>query len=480
MTGSSWRRPVLAARDVSGAPPGVAVPTLEHLTRDFEAGSWLGVTGPNGAGKSTLALTLAGLWPVRTGAIERGAGRDGGPEARVVVILQEPATQITQRSVREEIAFTALNLGFAPERVESATAHWANRFGLAGMLERVPHELSAGQQQRVLLAAALAASPDVLIADEAAAHLDSAGRSLTLEILKEQVAGGLALVWVTQEPAELAWADRVLTIGADGVLPESVTVMGGEQRAESGSIPLAPLAPAPPSSTPLPAANAIHLLAPTLEVEPRMRVKIAASGSESFRVRCQDPIEIAIGQTGVWAVTGPNGSGKTSLLEAIAGVEPLPEVAFEWALEPEPGPMLVGQYPERQIFEERVKAELMFAAVRRGRPLLEAEADALAFLTALGLGAPFFDRRTWSLSAGEKRLVSLIGALIAPAPLLLLDEPTCGLDPSRRRQVAGWVREVSRRLPVIVATQDRMWIQDVGAIEVSLGLTVTSLQGTIR
>src|SRR6185369_14787066 len=96
-------------------------------------------------------------------------------------------------------------------------------------------------------------------------------------------------------------------------------------------------------------------------------------------------------------------------------------------------PLLVAQYPERQIFEEEVARESTFAAVARGVPKAEAVHRAATVFERLGVGALFQERRrTWELSAGERRLVLLAGAVIAPSGLLALDEPTAGLDPERR------------------------------------------------
>ena len=86
------RAPVLLARRLDGAPPGVAEAVFRDLSLELEPGTWLAVTGPNGSGKTTLALTLAGLWGARAGTIELGARR--GSAARVVTILQEPASVV--------------------------------------------------------------------------------------------------------------------------------------------------------------------------------------------------------------------------------------------------------------------------------------------------------------------------------------------------------------------------------------------------
>ncbi len=435
--------PVIAASNFSAAPPGVKRPAVQGVSFTLGRGEWIAIMGKNGSGKSTLALALAGLWPAiegeRTGLAAIG-------KARTVTILQEPATQITQRTVREEIAFTALNLGLGEAVADAAALVWAERLGLAHVLERAPDELSAGQQQRVLIAAALAAAPDLMIADEAAAHLDAESRRKVLAILRERIEAGLALIWVTQDLDEALSADRWFELGPDGLIIEG--------------------RPLPQEGAPVPvrvgdvAASGRGPARVTVRIDPKSGGRISVAG----------PVRIDIGDRGVWAIAGPNGTGKTSVLEALAGMEPIREVEIRWRETFPNGPIFAGQFPERQIFEERVRAEVGFAAMRRGVAAEEVERRMREMFGELELAADFPDRRTWELSTGEKRLVSIVATLLAPTSLLLLDEPTCGLDPARSQTIAGWVRAFSERGPVVIATQDRAWIGHVRAIEVPLGM----------
>jgi energy-coupling factor transport system ATP-binding protein len=126
-------------------------------------------------------------------------------------------------------------------------------------------------------------------------------------------------------------------------------------------------------------------------------------------------------------------------------------------------PLLVAQYPERQIFEDSVGREVRFAAIQRGVAPAEALSLARREFEALGMEDGILERRTWDLSAGEKRLVLLVSALVSPASLLALDEPTAGLDPVRRSAVARAVRRRAANTPVLVASQDLGWLDSLGA-----------------
>ena len=107
---------------------------------------------------------------------------------------------------------------------------------------------------------------------------------------------------------------------------------------------------------------------------------------------------------------------------------------------------------------------MIYAATQRGLTAGEALGRARACLEALAIDPDrFLERRVWSLSGGEKRIVAVASALIAPASLRVLDEPTAGLDPARREAIAGLVVRSSHEVPVVVAGQDPAWMRRVGA-----------------
>ena len=215
---------MLVARDVWAAPPGVAEPVVRGASLTLARGEWLTIEGPNGGGKTTLALVLAGLRPARRGTVEFD-GETLGPGAPAVlregiaVVLQEPASQLLQPTVAEEIAFGGRNLGRPPEALAAAVTTWARRLGLEADLGRDPRALSAGRQQLVILAGALACGPRLLVADEPGAHLDQESRRRALEVVGEEVGRGLAVVWVTQDDSERAASHRTLCLSDPEPVP---------------------------------------------------------------------------------------------------------------------------------------------------------------------------------------------------------------------------------------------------------------------
>lgn len=435
---------VLEAVDLAVTPPGARQPSVRSVSLRVQSGEWLALAGENGGGKTSLVHALAGLWPVTAGRLTLDGepldpARREGVAGHLAVVLQDPSSQLLQPTVREELAFTARNLGASPGEIARETESWTRALGLQAELPLDPATLSAGRQQLVLLAAALIGRPRLLLADEPTAHMDAPTRARVREVIAGEVATGMAVVWATQDAEELGAASRTIVVGA-------------------AARPVAEVAPPDPPPSPDEACEGFRI-----DVLP-------ASAERGRRVQVSGALRIILGGRGVTALLGPNGAGKSVLLATVAGIEKCPQIRVEG---PAPGrmpPIMALQYPELQVFEELVVDEIVFAAVTRGLGRAEAIAAAAEHLRAADLDPNhLLGRRTWTLSTGEKRLVEVIGALIAPAGLVLLDEPTAGLDPGRRAGLAGLVAMRARRDPVFLATQDAGWARSLGGHVVRLG-----------
>jgi energy-coupling factor transport system ATP-binding protein len=422
---------MLAADRITVSPPGVPTPVLEAFSIVVAPGERVAVTGPIGCGKTSLALAVAGLIPVGSGTVTldgRPLTLESPERRRIATILQEPTAQLTQPSVREEVEFVARNLG-RPDAGERAW-EWIERLGLARDSARPPLQLSAGRQQLVLIASGLAADPDYLVVDEGTAHLDPATRRQVLAEVGAFAARGRGVLWVTQLDAESQWADRTVEVRP-------------RRRAE-------------------PASGE----APAFREAARWRIRPYKEGPDP-RISVPREVEIPIPSRGVLGITGPNGSGKTILLEALAGMREHAQIVRAGG-PAGAAPIMACQYPELGVFNEVVVDELAWAAVRRGMTPEEAIERATAILSGTGT-AGLLHSRTWSLSAGERRLVHMISALVAPASLVLLDEPTCGVDESAATALGEAVRTRSLETGVVIATQDHDWLRGLAPFEMELG-----------
>ena len=127
------------------------------------------------------------------------------------------------------------------------------------------------------------------------------------------------------------------------------------------------------------------------------------------------------------------------------------------------------QYPDLQVFGDSVAEELAFAADQRGGDGVAARDSGAQLLAELGIGGDILSRSTWALSSGERRLVQVTSALVTPASAVALDEPTCGLDATRGRALAGILRRAAQSVPLAIATQDPELPRRIGATVWQLG-----------
>lgn len=176
---------------VDGGKP---VDSLKHVSFDIKSGSFVGVIGPTGAGKSTLCMALAGIIPnladgTMTGLVEVNGMNTSrysvsALSERIGYVQQDPEAQLFCASVEDEIAFPLENRGIAPDIIDKQIDVMLDLVGMTGYRKRVPTSLSGGQMQRVAIAAALAAEPDVLILDEPTAALDPEGKQEVFDVLE--------------------------------------------------------------------------------------------------------------------------------------------------------------------------------------------------------------------------------------------------------------------------------------------------------
>jgi energy-coupling factor transporter ATP-binding protein EcfA2 len=446
---------VLAARGLVVAPAGRAPHervATGPLDLEVHAGDWLTLRGGNGAGKSTLLLTLAGLLSPVAGTVRlaghdpfsTSAGERRAARAAVGLVFQEPETQSLTDAVFREIAFPLENLGWDRATIDARVDELIGSLGLEAVRAAPPGHLSGGEAQRVALAAAMAPHPGLLLLDEPDSYLDPAGRAAlqwALAALRER--HGTAIVWSTCEAAAPGPPGSP-TFDLGPGLPGG----GGPPRPES-----APAATSPPVAGGEPA---VLWRAEGLRLERR---------DERGGVELWGGLGFAIGRGDRVAVVGGNGSGKTALLDALAGLVEGGRTGILEAGIPSGGLGYLTQFPESQLFAETVRDDVAFA-LRHRRPDGVAmtvatiasrtdEAIALVGLDPERVG----DRPPDALSLGERRRVALAGVLVAGPAGVLLDEPTAGLDAPGRRDLEEALDRAGRAgATLVVATHDPGWV----------------------
>lgn len=199
---------------------------LKGVSLSFGAGSKIALVGPNGAGKSTLMLMCNGILRPTSGdvlfrgeAIRYDAGTLREIRRRVGMVLQNPDDQLFAPTVRQDVAFGPVNLGFPADKVKRYVEYALEYVGLEGYERRPPHHLSGGEKKRVAIAGILAMEPEVMILDEPTSSLDPASSEEIMDMLDELNCGGKTLIISTHD-VELAYrfADEVVLMEDGGVL----------------------------------------------------------------------------------------------------------------------------------------------------------------------------------------------------------------------------------------------------------------------
>ncbi len=433
-------------------------PVLEDVNLAVEAGEIILLTGPSGGGKSTLLRALCGLVPhfhggTITGRVEIAGVNPllDGPTAlagRVAYAFQEPEAQAVFDTVSRDIAFGPRALGWTGACVEESVARVGRQMGLGDLLSREIATLSGGERQRAGLAAVLASNPRVLLLDEPTSQLDVSGVEGLVDLLNDLSEGGVAVVMAEHRTEQLAG------------LHYRQVVLGEQDMPATAALP-------PRRATSRPESLRIRNLRCSYD-----RTPILSGLDAEFR-----PGQIAV-------IVGPNGSGKSTLLQAIAGH--LRHVEGEVSLGTEvlggppetrsPRVAHVAQDAARHMLTESVRDEIAYGLRRMGLAEDEIRCRVESVALQLGLG-PVLSRHPGDLSVGQRQLVALAGALVVDPRVLLLDEPTRGLDTHRRQMlIAALERCCLAGAVVVVASHDRGFSTQVADSTLSLGAQQALLQ----
>ena len=416
----------------AGAPP-----ALDDVSLELRKGEHVVVLGPSGSGKSTLLRALAGLVPHFHGGVFAGRVVVGGMDTRevrpaelagtVASVFQDPEDQVVMSQVANEVAFGLENIGAPAEHIWPRVEDALQLVGAAHLTDRSVHDLSGGELQRVALAAALALRPRLLLLDEPTSQLDPDGAEAFLDAVS---ALDCAVLLSEQRPAlPVERADRILFMDGGRLVLDA-------PRGEA----LAWLR----EHRPLYAEHQPIFACRLRGIGHAYGDRVALAGAS---------LEVRRGE--IVALTGPNGSGKTTLAKIAAGLLAPDEGVVEHA----PAGYLA-QDPGRHLVTERVLDEVALGAdVSRARRALG----------QVGLDGTE-DRHPRDLSSGERERLALAAVLATEPELLVLDEPTRGVDPERKDELRRLLRAAAPDRGTLVVTHDLVWANEVADRIVSLEL----------
>ncbi len=477
--------------------PARAAAALDDINLEIHPGTITWLTGALGSGTSTLLLVAAGLAPRLTGGERRGSvlvdGSDPAEHSPLALgigyLAPSPSLQLSgiAPTVRVELAVGPMNLGLGRQEIASRVDHALARFDLTALADRAPSELSGGETQRVVLGALAAAAPRCWLLDEPFSALDHASRRMLHRILRSLADEGATVV-VASEDAEAMHtiADRVVVLAHGRVVldGEPSELLAGDALPAhgAGTTDAATLAAAAGFAAPRPITSAALLA--QIGARPAdsgdVQRQVESDASHVFELR---NVEFGYALRGVvlrnatmvvrrgdaCGLFGVNGAGKSTLLRLAMALEH-PQRGSVVVLDrpttgrhPEdlaPRVAMLSQQPERQLFATTVKRECRFTAEHAGWDSDRIDARVTATLHKLGL-AGVADSHPGDLPLPVRRLVALAAVLAAEPELLLLDEPTAGLDDASRRRVIDVVLDRSARgLSTLAVTHDPVFAHE--------------------
>ena len=425
--------------------PGDDRPALGDVSLEIRPGELVCLLGRSGSGKSTLLRALAGLVPHFHGGRFSGRVEVGGRDTRttrpsdvagtVATVFQDPEDQVVMTGVEHELQFGLENLGVPPLEIPVRALEALRWLGAEQLMGRKTHELSAGELQRVCVASALALRPKLLLLDEPTSQLDPEAAESLLDLATTL---GCAVVISEQRPAlPLERCDRV-------VFMEDGRIVVDAPQAEA----LGWLAREHPAF--VTHEHDVVDGAAVGEILCELRGAAYAYGDRVVRVP-----DLELGRGEIVALLGPNGSGKTTLAKLAAGLlEPAEGEIFRRGR-----PAYLSQDPGRYVVAERVDEEVALGVESD----LERARAALALVGLRGFDA----RHPRDLSSGERERLGLAAVLVTEPDLLVLDEPTRGMDPERKLELAALLRSRAEERATLVVTHDLVFAAEVADRSVS-------------
>ena len=475
---------MIAFRNVSLIYPNSQRTIIEDATFSVNEGELVLLMGHTGAGKSSVLKLINGLVPHHTGGILSGeisvAGRSTrslkpGELADVVGIVgQNPVNGFVSDLVEEEIAFGLETLGVAPEIMRKRVEEVLDLLALAPLRRRAVSELSGGEQQRVAIAAALVTNPKVLLLDEPTSALDPIAAEEVLSILHRLVHDlGLTII-VAEHRLErvIQFVDRIILVHGDGTLE-----LGGAEEVLKDS-PIAPPLVELAKTLKLPtiplSIREFRKIAPSIEVALQSVTSPAqntgdvllsmkdlnASYQDSERSYALSGINLEIREGEVVALMGRNGAGKTTLLKCTVGQAPVTGgsikvmgrdphgftnkelISYVGYVPQEPGDLLYGQ---------SVQEECLLADRDNGVN----EGSTLKIYSEL-MNIPSLNAHPRDISEGQRLGLALSIILSAQPRIVILDEPTRGLDYEAKKVLVQNLKEIAHRdnRAVFISTHD--------------------------
>jgi energy-coupling factor transporter ATP-binding protein EcfA2 len=475
-------------------------PAIAKISFRQKPGEMVGIVGASGAGKSTLAKCLNYIIPgfeegrfegfVRIGGRPLAGGRVSDYAPIVGMVFQDFEAQLFSTNVAHEVAFAMEQVGMDRAQMAARIGPALAAVGLAGFEHRDPTSLSGGEKQRLAIAAVMALRPSVIVMDEPTTDLDPEGKAEVFALIRRMRDEGLSLVVIEHEIEEMRSCDRLIIlrngiIAAEGppmeILPRPdlldecgvrqpdfsrlFTRLGMNDYARNVSEAEKILRARHRVGRPLshsrgegkkPGTNGRSAL---VEID---SLRFSYPGGPAV----VNDVSLTISSGEFVAIIGQNGSGKTTLAKQIVGLYQPGSGTIRIdgkdraRLTPADSAHLAGyvfQNPDHQIFSATVDEEVEFGPNNFGLDKDEIKRRCDEALTAVGL-IEKRSRDPFLLGKGERQRLAVASVLALRPRLLILDEPTTGLDWGEQRRMMGMISDLNRAGTAIVIICHTPWL----------------------
>jgi len=473
-----------AIHDLTFFYPGQAVPALDRLDLTVRSGEFWVLCGPSGCGKSTLLRQLKTvlaphghrLGEIRFEGVPLDELDQREQAARIGFVLQSPENQLVTDKVWHELAFGLESLGYDTPTIRRRVAEMASFFGIQTWFYKNVAELSGGQKQLLNLASVMAMQPSVLILDEPTSQLDPIAAADFLATLGKINRELGTTILLTEHRLEDAFplAGRVAVLDRGKLLCTGTPSQVGAALKDAGHAMFQAM-PAPMriwaavgDSSPCPVTvregrdwlgrfAAAHPLGALPEEQRHAYPPEAAITARDLWFKYEKDLpdvvkglSLTVRRGEFLALLGGNGTGKTTSLKLLSGL-----------LQPCRGELetvgrlgVLPQNPQALFVKKTVREDLF--ELLKGRPLPRAaQEEQVARAVTLCRLEELLDRHPYDLSGGEQQRAALAKILLLEPDVLLLDEPTKGLDAGFKQTLAEILQRLLRRgVPVLMVSHD--------------------------
>lgn len=481
---------------------------IDEVNLDIEPGQFIAILGHNGSGKSTLAKHMNAIL-VPSGGTMWVDGKDTKEEENLWdvrqtagMVFQNPDNQIIGTVVEEDVGFGPENLGVPTEEIWQRVEKSLSAVGMIEYRHHSPNKLSGGQKQRVAIAGVVAMCPKCIVLDEPTAMLDPNGRKEVLRTVEElRKREHVTVILITHYMEEVIGADRVIVMDQGHVVMDGTTreifsqvellkkyrldvpqvtmlAHGLKQRGldiKEGILTTNELIEAlekagdwRQNQKKTYVGHAETVVKKEKKENPILKlehIEYVYSSGTAYEKRALKDINLDIYEGEFVGVIGHTGSGKSTMIQHLNGLMKATSGALYYngeniydekynlrQLRNNVG--LVFQYPEHQLFEIDVLTDVCFGPKNQGLTEEECKKRAIEALELVGLSEKYYDTSPFELSGGQKRRVAIAGVLAMRPKVLVLDEPTAGLDPKGRDEILDQIAylQKERNLTVILVS----------------------------